>query len=132
MEAQQKAFPAVRFARTVAQEGSEEPVMALMEPNALHACGSPVRLDTSCALQVKPTVLIGVAAAGRLFTEDVLKAMAEASERPIIFPLSNPNSKMECTADEAQHATGSAAACALELCKGGIREPSRLAQGTLG
>ena len=97
--------------------------MELVETCALHAFASR-KIDTSCALQVKPNVIIGVAAAGRLFTEHVLKAMAEASERPIIFPLSNPNSKMECTAEEAQHATGVAAACALQLWKGRIQEPS--------
>jgi malic enzyme len=58
------------------------------------------------AIQVKPTVLIGLAGAGRLFSNDVLVAMGRHNERPIIMPMSNPTSKMECTAEEAQYATG--------------------------
>ncbi|PSC74934.1 malic enzyme [Micractinium conductrix] len=52
--------------------------------------------------RVKPTALIGLAGAGRLFTPDALKLMAQYNERPIIMPMSNPTSKMECTHAEAQ------------------------------
>lgn len=43
----------------------------------------------------KATVLIGVSGQPGLFTESVIKTMANGCERPIIFPLSNPSKKIE-------------------------------------
>ncbi|WP_133405854.1 NAD-dependent malic enzyme [Parashewanella tropica] len=45
----------------------------------------------------KPTVLIGVSGAPGLFTEEVIKTMHQHCERPIVFPLSNPTSRVEAT-----------------------------------
>lgn len=50
---------------------------------------------------VKPTCLFGVAAIPQTFTEQVCKNMAKHSSRPLIFALSNPTSKAECTAEQA-------------------------------
>jgi malate dehydrogenase (decarboxylating) len=55
--------------------------------------------------RTKPTALIGLAGAGRLFTDEALNLMASFNQRPIIFPMSNPTSKMECTFAEAMEAT---------------------------
>jgi malate dehydrogenase (oxaloacetate-decarboxylating) len=46
----------------------------------------------------RPSVLIGVTGVPGLFTEEVVRAMAEGDEAPIIMPLSNPTSRAEATA----------------------------------
>src|SRR5690606_27693882 len=43
----------------------------------------------------KPTVLIGVSGQPGLFTKDVIEALVENTEYPIVFPLSNPTSRAE-------------------------------------
>ena len=51
--------------------------------------------------QFKPTVLLGVSGCPGLFSEGALREMAKHVEQPIVFPLSNPTSKAECTAEQA-------------------------------
>jgi malate dehydrogenase (oxaloacetate-decarboxylating)(NADP+) len=56
-------------------------------------------LDTVKAL--KPTALLGLSGQPQTFTKEVVEAMADFNERPIIFALSNPTSMAECTAEQA-------------------------------
>lgn len=50
---------------------------------------------------VHPSVLVGASAIGGAFSPDILSAMTKYNETPIIFALSNPTSKAECTAEQA-------------------------------
>src|SRR5210317_2434308 len=50
---------------------------------------------------LKPTASLGLSGQPQTFTKEVVEAMAEINERPIIFALSNPTSMAECTAEQA-------------------------------
>jgi malate dehydrogenase (oxaloacetate-decarboxylating) len=54
---------------------------------------------------IEATVLIGLSTAGGAFKEAIVREMARKVERPIIFPLSNPTTKSEATADDLIHWT---------------------------
>ena len=67
---------------------------------------APVSDFATAIRTLRPTAIIGVAAVGGAFSPNVLQAMAELNARPIVFALSNPTSKAECTAEEAYRHTG--------------------------
>ncbi|RNE98485.1 malic enzyme [Trypanosoma rangeli] len=78
---------------------------------------APELNETLCTLtnvvsHVKPTALIGLAAVGGAFTEDIVKFMSSYCARPILFPLSNPTMKAEVTPDNAYKWTNGTAVVA--------------------
>ncbi len=50
---------------------------------------------------LRPTALLGLSGQPQTFTQEIVEAMAELNERPVIFALSNPTSQAECTAEQA-------------------------------
>ncbi|GAB4237693.1 MAG: NAD-dependent malic enzyme [Deltaproteobacteria bacterium] len=62
---------------------------------------APVGDFAAAVEDLKPTAVIGVSGMPRAFTKPVVETMARLNRRPIVFALSNPTSKSECTAEEA-------------------------------
>ena len=86
---------------------SRKDLAAHKRPYAHEHAGCATFLEAVRAL--RPTAIIGVAAVGQSFTPEVLREMAAINARPIVFALSNPTSKSECTAEEAyRHTDGRA------------------------
>jgi len=61
----------------------------------------PVQGLLAAAQALRPTALIGVSGQPQTFTEEVVRAVASCHARPLVFALSNPTSKAECTARQA-------------------------------
>jgi len=55
---------------------------------------------------VKPTILIGTSGVPGAFTEGAIREMAARTERPVIFPLSNPTAKTEAVPADIMAWTG--------------------------
>src|SRR5580698_3500739 len=78
---------------------SRTDLAAFQKPFALdHA---PIDKFVDAVRALRPTGIIGVSTVPKLFNQQVIEAMAQINERPIIFPYSNPTSRSECTAEEA-------------------------------
>jgi malate dehydrogenase (oxaloacetate-decarboxylating)(NADP+) len=67
---------------------------------------APVSTFVEAVEALRPTGIIGVSTVPKLFTREVIEAMARINERPIIFPYSNPTSRSECTAEQAYRWSG--------------------------
>jgi malate dehydrogenase (oxaloacetate-decarboxylating)(NADP+) len=74
----------------------------LSEAQKVYAHKAPPSKDLVKTVEtLKPTVLIGVSTKGGAFDQRVVEAMSRLNDRPIIFALSNPTDKAECSAEEA-------------------------------
>lgn len=74
----------------------------LAEHKLAYAHRAPfVRTLAEAIEAVKPTALIGVSGQPQAFTEAIVRRMAALNERPVIFALSNPTAKAECTPQDA-------------------------------
>ena len=63
--------------------------------------GEPSSDFVACIDRFRPTAIVGVSTVGGAFTQQVIEAMGRINERPIVFALSNPTSRSECTAEQA-------------------------------
>jgi malate dehydrogenase (oxaloacetate-decarboxylating)(NADP+) len=61
----------------------------------------PIEDLLSAVKAIRPYALVGVSGQPQTFTREVIEAMSAVNERPIVFALSNPTSKAECTAEQA-------------------------------
>ena len=80
-------------------EPSRTDLSDAQKPYAHKAAPSKDLVKTIEAL--KPTILIGVSTKGGAFNQRVVETMSRLNERPIIFALSNPTDKAECSAEQA-------------------------------
>ena len=78
-----------------------EPFKATFARDVSEVAGWKGRTLEDVVENVKPTILIGVSATPGTFNESIVRLMARHNGRPMVFPLSNPTSKSECTAEEA-------------------------------
>jgi len=74
-------------------------LLAFQQPFAIEHAAATNFAEAIRAL--KPTGIIGVSTVPKLFNQQVIEAISEVNERPIVFPYSNPTSRSECTAEEA-------------------------------
>jgi malate dehydrogenase (oxaloacetate-decarboxylating)(NADP+) len=78
----------------------------LPEHKRPYAHDYPFHRDLLSAVEaIKPTAIIGVSGQPSTFTPAVLEEMARINDRPMVFALSNPTSKSECTAEAAYRYT---------------------------
>lgn len=78
----------------------------LMEHNLPYAHEHAPLAFGSAIDAIRPHVLIGATGAPGTFTREVVERMSALNERPVIFALSNPTSRAECTAEQAYQWSG--------------------------
>jgi malate dehydrogenase (oxaloacetate-decarboxylating) len=84
------------------REGLDESKRPLAVPrDAATALGLTVGDDLATAVEhYRPTILVGTTGVAGSFSEEVVRAMASGTDRPIVMPLSNPTAIAEARPDE--------------------------------
>jgi malate dehydrogenase (oxaloacetate-decarboxylating)(NADP+) len=73
----------------------------------LFAHDAPAASGLHAAIEaIRPTAIIGVSTVPRSFDQRVIETLSRMNDRPIVFALSNPTSKSECSAEEAYRWSG--------------------------
>lgn len=80
-------------------ESTRKDLLDFQKPYA-HA-NKPTQNFVEAIKEIKPTTIIGVSTVGGAFTQEVIETMAALNDRPIIFALSNPTERAECTPQQA-------------------------------
>eukprot|EP01135_Chromosphaera_perkinsii_P000286 Nk52_evm55s62 gene=Nk52_evmTU55s62 len=79
---------------------SDRNLTSFQKPFARKDTDKNMRLEEVVS-EVKPTIILGLTGVGGTFTETAIREMKKHTERPIVFALSNPTHKSECTAEQA-------------------------------
>jgi malate dehydrogenase (oxaloacetate-decarboxylating)(NADP+) len=81
----------------------DRPTGGINHEKAPYAHSYPKHIDNlhDTIMDLSPSVLIGVTAQPKIFTKELVQHISSKHVMPLIFPLSNPTSKAECTAVEA-------------------------------
>jgi len=80
-------------------EDTRKDLFDFQKPYAHHH--APTRDFVAAIESIHPTAIIGVSTVGGAFNQKVVESMSRINERPVIFALSNPTDRAECTAEQA-------------------------------
>lgn len=87
--------------RRIGGHGPDRPVKLDDRQMSYTKMDLPDRMSLEQVVErVKPTVLLGLTGVSGAFTEKSVRTMAQYTEKPVVFPLSNPDTHAECSAEQ--------------------------------